>query len=396
MQFTTPKNEIFEVLQRVLGVVPAKTTIPILSNILFELKDDDLTILGTDLEISISSTIRVSGHLDGAVALPARIISEVIREIPDVPINFILEENDWIRIEAGKGVYRVAGQPQGDFPQVTVEKSEKEFDITAENLSRMISKTIFAISSDELRPALTGVYFEIKADEMRFVGTNGHRLARMIMKGFDFGDYERNVIVPSKTLNLLMRSLEEKKIARVQIGEDHIVFGLQNTLINSKLIDSQYPNYERVIPIDNEKRLIVNRDLLHSTLRRSIIFSSSLTHQVRFDISSTAMKITAEDIEFGGEAKEEISVQFDGEPMSIAYNAAYLIDVLRHIDTDEVIFELKHSGSAAVVYPTVQKEKENVTMLLMPMRLSEEEEEEDEQEKPDEDQEEPEDIPDYQ
>lgn len=379
MQFTTSKNDLMEGLQKVLGVVPAKTTIPILLNILLELKNDELIISGTDLEISISSTIKVAGHTDGSITVPARILSEVIRELPDVPIIFTLDETNWVKIEAGKGVYRVAGQPQSDFPQVIVEKSEKEFSLPAEKLNRLISKTIFSISTEELRPALTGIYIEIKNDELRFVGTDGHRLSRMIIKNFESDEYERSIIVPSKTLNLLLRSLEEQKEVILQIGEDHIVFGLKNTLINSKLIDSQYPNYERVIPLDNDKKMIVNRDLMHSTLRRAIIFSSSLTHQVRFEISPDALLIIAEDIEFGGEAKEEIPVQFDGEPMIVGYNAAYLIDILRHIDTDEAIFELKDSGSAAIVYPTVQKEKENVTMLLMPMRLNEDEDKEEEE-----------------
>ena len=390
MQFTTPKNELLDVLQRILGVVPVKTTIPILSNILLELKDDELAVSGTDLEISISSTIKVSGHVDGAVAIPAKVFSDIIRELPDVPINITLEDNNRVRIEAGKGVYRVAGEPHEDFPQINVEESEKEFVISGDKLYRLIDKTIFAISSDELRPALTGVYVEIRSNEVRFVGTDGHRLSKMIVKDFSFEEYERSVVVPSKTLNLLLRSLEGNKMVKVKIGEDHIVFGLDGTLINSKLINSQYPNYERVIPIDNDKRLIVNKDLLHSTLRRSIIFSNTLTHQVRFDITPSTATIIAEDIEFGGEAKEELPVQFDGESMSIGYNAAYLIDVLRHIDTDEVIFELMSSGTAAIIYPTEQKEKENVTMLLMPMRLNEDEEEE-EQEEPTE----PEDTPNY-
>jgi len=391
MQFTTPKTEIFDVLQKVLGVIPAKTTIPILSTILFELKDNDLTISGTDLEISISSTIQVAGHADGAIALPARIISEVIREIPDVPINFTLIDESWVHIEAGKGFYKIAGQSKEEFPQITVEESEKEFNIPSDKLSRLISKTIFAISNDELRPALTGVLVEIKSDEIRFVGTDGHRLARIVYKDFHAEDYERNVIVPSKTLNLLMRSLEGQKIVKFQVGEDHIVFGLSNTFINSKLIDSQYPNYERVIPIDNDKKMIVNKNLMHSTLRRSIIFSNSLTHQVRLEITPMALTIFADDMEIGGEAKEEIPVQFDGELLTIGYNAAYVIDVLRHIDTDEAIFELKNSGSAAIITPTIQKEKENVTMLLMPMRLSEEEDETEEYEESDE----PEDTPEY-
>ena len=388
MQFTTSKSDIFEVIQKVLGVVPAKTTIPILSNLLFELSNDILTISGTDLEISISSKIKVKSVSDGAIAIPARMITDIIRELPDVPLDFLLEENDWIKIQAGRGLYRVAGQPRDDFPKISMEESEKDFNLTISELSRFISKTIFAISSDELRPALTGVYLEILENELRFVGTDGHRLSRVVLTDFKSDDYNRNIIIPSKTLNLLMRSFEEEGQVNIKIGKDHIIFGLNNTIINSKLIDSQYPNYERVIPNDNDKKMVVNKDVLHATLRRSIIFSNSLTHQVRFDIAPSTLTISAEDIEYGGESKEEIPIQFDDENMALGYNAAYLIDVLRHLDTEEVIFELKNSGTAAIIYPTEQKKNENLTMLLMPMRLTSETEEEQEDE-------EPEDTPEY-
>ena len=374
MNITISKSVLYDALQKVVGVVPQKTTISILTCILLELEENKLSLTGTDLEISVTLSLDVDSSGDGAVAIPAKLFLEIVRELPDVPLNIVTEDGDRVIIKTEKGEYKISAQPKEDFPKISVEESELEFKIPSELLARMTSKTIFAVSNDELRPALTGILVELLPDEIRFVGTDGHRLARIASSKFNVPDEtQHNLIVPTKALNMLLKNLDSEENVSIKIGEDHIVFTMDSSVIYSKLINGTYPSYERVIPVDSDKKLLVNRELLISTLRRVSIFSNSLTHQVRLVLSPAEMTIYSEDIEFGAEAKETIPASFNGDFLQIGYNSNYLVDVLRHIDTEDVLFELKDSVSAAIVYPPEQNADEILTMLLMPIRISEEE-----------------------
>ncbi len=372
MNFTTSKREFFEALQKVIGVVPQKTTISILTCVLMDLDGDTLQMTGTDLEISITTSLQVSGSENGSIAIPAKILLEIVRELPDVPLNIFADNSNKIIIKTEKGEYKIATQPKEDFPKISVEDGEFSFNVDAALLSRMVEKTIFAVSMDELRPALTGICVELYANEIRFVATDGHRLAKVAKVNFPIKkDIRKNLIVPTKTMNLLMKNPQNSAV-KIQIGEDHIVFYMENAVVYSKLINGAFPNYDRVLPKDNDKEMRVNRDLLISALRRVSIFSSSLTHQVRLILANNEMTIRSEDIEFGAEAKEIIPAQFNEEWLQIGYNSNYLMDVLRHVETEEVVFELKDGNNSAIITPSVTPEGETVLYLLMPIRISEE------------------------
>ena len=372
MNFTTSKREFFEALQKVIGVVPQKTTISILTCVLMDLDGDTLNMTGTDLEISITTSLQVSGHEKGAAAIPAKILLEIVRELPDVPLHIQDDSSNKIIIKTEKGEYKIATQPKEDFPKIAVEEGEFSFIMDAGLLSRMVEKTIFAVSIDELRPALTGINMELYPNEIRMVATDGHRLAKVSKVNFPVKrDIEKNLIVPTKTMTLLMKNPQNSGV-KIQIGEDHVVFYLENSVVYSKLINGAFPNYDRVLPKDNDKELRVNRDLLIAALRRVSIFSSSLTHQVRLILSRHEMTIRSEDIEFGAEAKEVIPSQFSDEWMQIGYNSNYLMDVLRHVDTEEVVFELKDGNNSAIITPAATEEGDSVLYLLMPIRISEE------------------------
>ncbi len=374
MKFTISRSDLHDALQKVVGVVPQKTTIAILTCVLMELKDNKLSLTGTDLEISVTHSLDVDIEEEGSCAVPAKILQEIVRELPDVPINIYSQDGDKIILNTDKGEYKISTQPREDFPYINIQESEQTFQIDSNVLSRMTNKTIFAVSTDELRPALTGINVEMTPMDLLFVSTDGHRLAKMVYKKFKAPeDVQVKVIVPTKALNLVIRNIEKEQRVDMQIGEDHIVFRLERAIIYSKLISGTYPNYQRVLPTDNEKLLRVNRELLISTLRRVSIFSSSLTNQVRLSITSDEMTIHSEDIEFGAEGKESIPCHFNEDWLQIAYNSAYLIDIIRHIDGEEVVFELKDSNSAAIVRPSEPSKDEEITMLLMPIRINEEE-----------------------
>jgi len=374
MNFSISKSEFYEALQKVVGVVPQKTTISILTCILMELDGDELRLTGTDLEISVTHSLKVDATEGGSVAVPAKLLLEIVRELPNVPVNLVSDSGDKVVLSTDKGEYKIATQPKEDFPNINVEEGEYSLELDGNLLARLTNKTIFAVSTDELRPALTGINFEIADGNLIFVGTDGHRLSKVVQAGIDLPATDTHVkmILPTKALNLVIKNLDTEKPVAIQIGEDHVVFTLADAVIYSKLINGAYPNYERVLPQNNEKLLTVNRELLVSSLRRVSIFSSSLTNQVRLVITPDELTTYSEDIEFGAEAKEAIPAHYTDEWLQIGYNSAYLLDILKHLEGEEIVFELSDNASAAIIRPAEQKDNETVTMLLMPIRINEE------------------------
>jgi DNA polymerase-3 subunit beta len=237
----------------------------------------------------------------------------------------------------------------------------------------MINRTIFAVSTDELRTTLMGVYFQLLAEGFRCVATDGHRLVKINTNLIKSPEYQKNVIVPTKALALILRNIETLETPQninISFGENHLIFRLDETFVYTKIIEGQYPRYENVIPTDNDKKMIINKEQLSAAVRRVAIFSNSFTHQIKFDINNNVLKISSEDIEYGGEANEEIQVSYSAETLEIGYNGIYVLDLIKNIDTEEVVFVLKDSVSAAIVTPVSQKANEDLMMLIMPIRLT--------------------------
>lgn len=376
MHFIVNKSLFQGALQKLIGVIPSKTSVPILSSLLLELTDNKLILTGTDLEISISTEIDVQMKEEGAITIPAKLLSDIVRELPDVPIEMSSDSKYNITLKTEKGLYRLAGESKNEFPNIIIEENDGEIFIEADKLQRMINKTIFAVTTDELRVTLMGVLFQILENEIRLVATDGHRLSRISNKDFSSDLFEKDFIIPAKALNLILKNLESlagKKDQNISIliGDSHTIFRWEGTSIYSKLIEGKYPKYENVIPFDNEYRLLVNRESLISSVRRVSIFSNSITHQVRFIISEKEMEIRSEDVEFGGEANENLPVDYTGENMEIGFNANYILDMIKNIEADEIVLLLKSSKNAGLIYPPEQKKGEDLLMLLMPIRLSE-------------------------
>lgn len=370
MKFSVNKADFFDSLQKVIGVLPAKTTIPVLSNILLSLEDGELFITGTDLEISVTTMCRVTGEENGAISIPGKRFFDIIRELPDLPISFQASEAHQLTVSNEKGIYKFNGESEDEFPQIAVEDVENELLLPAAKLLRMIEKTIYAVSTDEMRTTLMGVYFQILPNELRMVATDGHRLAKIVDSSFGGEDYTANVILPTKALQLLLRGLNPDKDVKITIGENHVTFSYDETIVFTKVVEGKFPNYERVIPIDNQLQMFVNRDMLTAAIKRVSIFSSPYTHQIKCTISPSSLIVQAEDIELGGEAQESIPVDYTGEQLEIGYNAAYLLDILRHVDTEDALFLLRDPGTAAIVKASEQQAGEDLMMLLMPIRLN--------------------------
>ncbi|MGH7596782.1 MAG: DNA polymerase III subunit beta [bacterium] len=386
MKFVVKKNDLFQCLQRIIGVVPVKTTIPVLTNILFELEGQQLRLTGTDLEVSIITYLDVHGEQGGTAAFPAKRLFDIIRELPDLPITLESDKNNRLALATDKGTYKLAGESSDEYPHIASEPFVSQINYPTERFLRMIDKTVFAVSTDELRTTLMGVLMELRPHELRLVATDGHRLAKITDTTYTapaatddkpnalFVKPESGVmqaIMPTKALQLLTRNVEQSERLEVAISENHLTFRLGATTIYSKLINGQFPNYERVIPMDNELTMTVDRDLLAASVRRAVIFANQISHQIRWSLEPGKVTISAEDVQVGGEARETLATQYEGKAMDIGYNAQYVLELLRHVDSEEVFIKLKDPGSAAIVEPAQQKEGEAYMMLLMPIRLNE-------------------------
>jgi DNA polymerase-3 subunit beta len=371
MKFSILQETLFQCLQKVSGVVPSKSTTPVLENVFFELDEKYLRITGTDLEVSVTTQTEPD-HIEksGAVALPARVMIEMIRSLPNILIHFEADKNNKVKMTTDQGYYQISGISKDSFPEIPKYSSESFFEFDNKKLHRMFEKTIFAVSADELRPALMGVFVQILPDEFRMVATDGHRLSKIVDKQFKNKNKPVNMIVPPKAVQLVLKNISSDGTTKMVVDEKMLCFIFNNTTLFTRLVEGQYPDYERVIPTDNTNLLIVNKDLLISTVKRVSLFSNAFTHQVRFSLGKNKMAVLSEDLDLGGEAKEEIKIEYEADPIEIGYNALYVIDILKQVDTESVTFHLKTPMSAAVVTPREQLPKEQFEMLLMPIKLS--------------------------
>ena len=371
MKFSILQSQLLEVLQIISGVVPARSTTPILENILFDLEGDRLKLTGTDLEVSITTEVQPQ-QVDkpGSIALPAKVITEMIRSLPDISIHFESDENNRMKITTDQGLYQVAGLSKDNFPDMPTLSEERTIEIQNSMLSRMFSKTIFAVSTEELRPALMGVFMQIMADELRMVATDGHRLSKIVDKSFRYDDKPVRMIIPPKAVQIALKNMDEEGSTKLIIEESGLCFLFDKTVLYTRLVEGEYPDYERVIPRDNDKKLTVDKNLLLASVKRVSLFSSALTHQIRFSIEPGKLMVCSEDVDVGGEAREELAVEYNDERMEIGYNAQYTMDIIRHVDGDDVLFLVKSPVHAAIVTPAQQNDDEAFLMLLMPIKLS--------------------------
>ncbi len=370
MKFTILQSKLLEAIQIIAGVVPTRSTNPVLENILFELDGNILKITGTDLEISVTTQVEVaSSEMSGALALPARVMTEMIRSLPDISIQFESDESNRLKITTNQGLYTVSGITKDIFPSIPQPDNENIISMSNKKLGRMFKKTIFAVSSEELRPALMGIYIQILPDEFRMVSTDGHRLSKIIDRDFHSNQNTIQMIIPPKAVQLALKNLNEEGNTQLSMQEDGLFFKFGKTILYTRLVDGEYPDYERVIPRDNDKTLIVDKNALIASAKRVSLFSSALTHQIKFSISTGKMIIQSEDLDIGGDAREEINAEYNDEEMEIGYNAQYLMDILRHIDTDEVHFLIKSPIRATLITPAEQEKNESFIMLIMPIKL---------------------------
>lgn len=371
MKFDVERVEFLPAVQTALNVVSPKVTLPIISNILLQLQGKELTLNATDLDISIQTQLKITRGEDGAIALPAKKLAEIIRELPDETISVGIKDKQ-ATIRCGKGEYQLMGMTGEDFPKFPELLPGQTFKVNQSLLARMMHRTLYSTSKDETRPVLNGVLWQISEKEMRMVATDGHRLAKMTVQQGGPAGFQKDVIVPAKTMNQLLRLFGEQDAeVEVMVAENYVVFSLDGTTLYSRVMEGPYPNYEQVIPTDNDKVLTVDREALHAALRRVSILSNALTHQVKLDLSTGKMVLSASDRDIGGEARDALEAEYSGENLQIGYNAYYVMEILKHMESSQVVFEMSTPVRAGLVKPLSQRGGEDYLCLLMPLRLTE-------------------------
>lgn len=370
MLFTVPRESFYKAIQKVINVIPTKTTVDILYNVLIIAEDKSLKIIATDLEITQISWTAAEIETGGAITVPGKLLLDIIREMPDIPLTFSVDDNLKIFIKSTLGEYKLSGQNRVDYPSIPLVESDQKIQLINKKFKRMIEKTLFACSTDNLRPALTGVFCQIFENEYRMVATDGHRLVKIINKHFSSPNFTRELIIPTKALHFVARNLPEEGEQSIVFSENHVLFELPDTKIYSRIIKEPYPDYERVIPSDYEKEMRIEKHEFISSVKRVSLFSNPITNQVRLNLGENEIGIFAQDIDFGGEANEHIKCRYTDASLDIAYNANYLMDVLRHIDTDEITLKVESSDGPGLVFPDAQEEDEELLMLIMPVRLN--------------------------
>ncbi len=394
MKVSIEKAELLKGIQAVIDIVPSKTALPVLSNILIDAKNGrDVCLSATDLNISITCKLSATIEDAGATTVPARKFSEIVRELPEELLSLTAEEGRvTLQRQSGSvGTYALMSVPADDFPDLPSEiegleiaflsdEDEDSQNASADSnvLSEMISKTIFAVSRDETRPVLTGVLWQIGNGRMTMVATDGHRLVKYSRIQEGLPDHNREAIVPPRALNHVVKLMGGGiDLQKVQLGQSHVLFSLGDedsediVQIFSRLIEGPYVDYEQVIPQNNGKRLRVSNSQLLPAVRRVSILASAQTHQLRLELQKNQLALSATSQEIGGAARESMGVEYDSDEMTIGYNSGYLQDVLRRINCDEVLFELDSAVAAGIIRPGEQREGEDYLCLLMPLRLNE-------------------------
>jgi len=371
MKFEVSSSDLLKKLQVSNGAIGSNPVLPVLEDFLFDLLGNTLTIASSDLETSIINSLDVSGKQDGKIAVPAKILLETLKALPEQPIVFTVEtENRGITLQSSYGEYKLAGDAAEDFPELPTEQDVESVEIESARLSNAITKTMFATSSDELRLAMTGVLMQVDYNKIIFVATDAHKLVK-----YTFGDVNIDVassfIIPKKSLGLLRNAIaHEEGLVKISFNPKNVFFNVGGSKVICRLIDAKYPDYNAVIPVENPYLLALGRRDFQSSLKRIAIYSNKTTNQVILNITENSMTISAQDLDFSNEATEQMSCTYTGEPMTIGFNAKLLIEMLGVLESDEIKIELSTPNRAGILLPSEQNDNETLLMLVMPVMMS--------------------------
>jgi len=365
MEFIIDKNEFIKVLQRIQGIVEKRNTMPILSNVLIETAAGNVTILATDLEIFIKDTCKAGVKKPGAITVNARKLFEIIRQLPEDSVNINTGDGERMTIKSGRSRFNIVGLNSKEFPSFPAIEEEKLAKIEPESLREMVDKTSFAVSMDETRYNISGFFLEREDGFLRMVTTDGHRLA-ISEKETDTPMAEKEgVIIPRKGATEVRKLLEEEGMFSFGVTKKSATMKKDNTVINVRLIEGDFPDYKQVVPKDNDKKVISKKEDLLESLKRVSILSSEKIKGVKFAFSKDKLTLSSSSPDIG-DATEEVSVEYGGQDVEVSFNARYFIEALEAIREEMVTLELKDALSPAILKPVGLA---GYTYVVMPMRL---------------------------
>jgi DNA polymerase-3 subunit beta len=319
----------------------------------------------------MSATLEIDSSSQGSVAVPAKLLLDILKTFPEQPLTFSVEENSTIEISSNSGKYAIAYAPGEEFPKSVNLEEPSTTVVPSEVLATAISKTIFAAGNDDLRPVMSGVFFQFSPEGLIFVATDAHKLvkyARADVKASQVADF----IMPKKPLNILKGILgTSESDVTIEYNDSNATFSFDSYVLTCRLIDGKYPNYEAVIPKENPNKLMINRVLLLNSVRRVAIFSNKTTHQIRLKIAGAELNISAEDIDYSNKAEERLTCDYQGDDMQIGFNSRFLSEMLTNLQSDEIMLEMSMPNRAGILTPIDGlDEGESVTMLVMPVMLN--------------------------
>jgi len=375
MNFEIDKREFLKGLSLIQSITARKTTLPILTHVLMELEKGAFYLVGTDLEIGIREQLSVKVHEEGRASVSAKKLYEIIRELPEETIHIKKKENNWITLRCGKSIFNIAGLDPEEFPSLPVYQDENFSQVSNFLLSEMIEKTVFAASSEESRYHLNGILFQQKKqagkEVLRMVATDGHRLSLIDREGETVRGIEKGVIIPKKGILEMRKVLADQSQEEplgIYFDQTHGFLKMGKFLMVIRLIDGEFPEYEQVIPKQNDKRLTVDKEKVYACLKRVSTMASERVEGVKLSIKSGSIEFSSYNQDYG-DAKEEVEVGYGGPSLEVGFNSRYLMEALNVMNTGEVFLELKDEGSPGMIRPASSVEPSNQVCIIMPMRI---------------------------
>jgi len=375
MDFEIEKRDFLKGLSLIQSITARKTTLPILTHVLMEVDSDSLFLVGTDLEIGIREALPAKVHEGGKASVSAKKLYEVVRELSEEKVHIQKKENHWITLRCGKSVFNIAGLDPEEFPALPTYQEESFSQVSVPLLLEMIEKTVFAATNEESRYHLNGVLFLQKKEEgreiLKMVATDGHRLSLIGREGQTIQGIEKGVIIPKKGVTEIKKILADKEPEeRVGLYFDptHGFLKIGKSLMVIRLIDGEFPDYEQVIPKQNDKRLTVDKEKFYACLRRVSTMASERVEGVKLSIKPESIECSSYNQDFG-DARDELEATYGGPSVEIGFNSRYLMEALNVIDTEEVVLHLKDEGSPGLIRPSSPIEPPDQLCIIMPMRI---------------------------
>lgn len=373
MKFNVSSTKLFAQLQALSRVIASKNSLAILEDVLFDLNGNVLTMTASDGETTIRTSIDVeNAEGQGKVAFGGKLLLDTLKEFPEQPLGFQIDDQNFgLNITSSNGTYSFVGQNGNEYPEMAIEEEQQNtFTMASDMLLNAINKTIFCTADDELRPVMNGIYFDLQEDHITMVATDAHRLVRYTNEQVKAAQ-PISFILPKKPALLLKNVLgKEAEDVTITFGARNAKFEFGRTLIVCRQIEGRFPNYNAVIPQNNQNKVIVDRQTLLNACKRVAVFANTGTSLLKLALTENQIKISAQDIDFSTSAEETIACSYNAAPMAIGFKAPFLIEILGQVESNEVMLELSDPARAGLILPVENEANEDVLMLLMPMLLN--------------------------